>query len=271
MRHPLLALAAAAAVTLLPACGGSEDGRAALAGTADRLAEIRSGRMALKLTIEPRDDPDAGRVGFELAGPFSLPRDGALPTARLEYTQIAGPRTGGATFVSTGEAAFVEVDGTAYALPPAQAVGGGVDDGLGTLRVDRWLKEPSAEEAGPGTERIVADLDVAAALTDLFDTARRAGAGDALPEITAEEAERIGGSVREARVEVVTGNDDRLMRKLDAHVEFGLDVPESLRDSLGDVVGATVRFTLELDDHNEPVTVEAPGGARPFAELPASG
>lgn len=59
---------------------------------------------------------------------------------------------------------------------------------------------------------------------------------------------------------VLTGKQDRLLRKLALSFSLGSDVPENLRDAIGeDAVGASFSFDLELDKVNEPVALGGSG------------
>ena len=64
-----------------------------------------------------------------------------------------------------------------------------------------------------------------------------------------------------------TGKDDRLLRRLLMEAEIGFDVPRELRRALGDLVGATITFELEVADPNRRVTVEEPASPRPYSDL----
>ena len=109
------------AAFFLSACGGDgDDAEDVLAETDERLEEIESGSLSMRLVVTPKCE-DAETVGFELRGPFSLEGAGQLPVARIAYTQTRGSERGTVTIVSTGRKAYVEVDGQAYELPSEQA------------------------------------------------------------------------------------------------------------------------------------------------------
>ena len=98
-------------------CGGESGGGGsatdALAETAENLGAIESGDLSLRLVVAS----DGTDVGFELDGPFALAEDGGLPVAEIEYTQLAGAEEETATFISTGEKAFVETEGAGLRAP----------------------------------------------------------------------------------------------------------------------------------------------------------
>ncbi len=269
---------AAVAVVLAAGCGnGAGD---ALDETASKLGEIRSGQISLKLAVTP-STPDA-QVGFELSGPFSLPeRDGELPEAALGYTQIAGPERADVEFISSREAAWIEVDGQAYELPPDQLegltdVGAGGASPLGDLDVASWTKDAELADGEPvdgvETQRIHAEVDIVKALNDALSVAGEVG-GDGEPAglqpIEGSDADQLERAVRSSSVEVLTGTEDRLLRRLTIDLDIGLDAPRELAGGLGNLSGAKVRLDLRIDDPNEPVKVEEPTGALPYSDLPS--
>ncbi|MFN2471433.1 MAG: hypothetical protein ABR583_10715 [Gaiellaceae bacterium] len=275
-------IAASLAVLALAAgCGGdggegAADARDRLARTAAKLGEIRSGVLDLRLVLDPKGN-DTERVGFEVHGPFALDEGGAARFS-VDYTQIHGEREATVKLISTGKQAYVTVGGTSYELPPGQAAelrdaGGAVggDDGLGQLELDDWIQDPRLSDGddvgGDETDRISARLDVAAAAEDLLALARDAGAGD-VGELSQEELKRLRDAVDEATIEVLSGSDDDLLRRLDIDASLGLDVPDELADLVGEVVGAKLDVELTIEHPNEPVAVTAPTDARPPSEFP---
>jgi hypothetical protein len=251
--------------------GGEGEADEALGETADSLAEIRSGTLELRLIVAPREGDE---FGLELDGPFELPEEeGALPELDLDYTQIAGERRGTVGLVSTGDAAFAVVDGQAYELDDGETAelrtASRSLGGLARLPIDDWIDEPEladgGEVGGAETDLIRGDLDLVAAANGLIDLAR--GFGPPLPGLAGANADRVRDAARETSVQVWTGADDRLLRRLLLEAELG-DVPGPLGLVLGDVVGATITFELGVTDPNRPVSVEAPRDPRPSSERP---
>jgi hypothetical protein len=271
----LVPIAASACVLAATGCGGGgggagdESANDVLAQTARNMGEIRSGDLSLRLVVSSED----AEVGFELDGPFALAEEGKLPVAEVEYTKIAGDETATATFLSTGDQAYVEVEGETYRLPPEQAeplraVGGGEGDGgLGELRIDGWLRDPELEEGedvgGDATDRITADVDAVAVANDLLALVGSLG-GEAGGALEGESAEQLRRAVESATVEVLTGKDDRILRRLALEAELSAEVPAELREQLGELPGATFELVLELANPNEPVEVEEPTDAQPL-------
>jgi hypothetical protein len=263
------------ALTLAPTLagcggGGSED---VLSETASNLGEIESGVLVLRVLVEGTGDVE-GQVGFELDGPFALAKEGKLPLAEIAYRKIAGDETAEATFISTGERAFVETAGQTYELPDAMVAGlrapeggGQAVEGLEELEIGDWIIEPETTDGGQvggaETDRIRSRLDVVAAVNDMLELARRLGAPD-LGKLEGDGAEQLRRSVRSSSIDVFTGREDRLLRRLAIDVEFGATGPPELEQVLGELGGAHVVFDLEIGEPNEPVEVAAPTDAQPF-------
>lgn len=265
---------------LVGGCGSGPSAEEVLAETADRLGDIRSGTLALSLTVAGRDGDPASAAGFELRGPFSLEGPGPLPVARLDYTQIAGAERETVTLISTGDRAFVEVDGRAFDLPPEQEaslrdvledVG---EEGAGELPLDDWIEAPRLSDGGrvdgAATDRVDARLDVPAAVNALSALANGTGAsaGGMLPRVTDADAEMLERSVRTAQLELRTGAEDRLLRRLAVDLDFALAPPPALQPRLGRLVGLQIDFRLGIDRVNAAVSVEAPEDVLPSSALP---
>lgn len=266
VRSSLLLGALAAA---LAACGG--DGAEEVLGeTAANVGQIRSGVLDLALVVEPHDGEP---FGFEIRGPFSLAGDDGLPVLDVEYTQIANGERASVKLVATGGKAYAVVDRQAYELTDEQAsslrgAAAGAR-GLEELALDDWIVDPEIGDggvvAGDETERVRGEIDVVAAANGLLELARSFGTD--LPAIEGTHAEQLADAVRSTLLEVHTGKDDRLLRRLLLEADFGLDVPRDLRAALGDVVGARVSFRLAVVKPNTEVRVGAPDSALPYDAL----
>jgi hypothetical protein len=250
-------------VLLGSGCGGLGAG-SPLAVAGDNLAEIRSGDITLRLVAATHAGAE---TGFAISGPFSMPEDDSLPEAELTIEQI-GPQSGDPVlFISTGETAFVEIDGDAYELSPEQvnSLRGSSQPGdegpFDGLDLDTWVTNPEVSEGdvvdGVETETIRGRLDVVAAANDLFSMARDFG-GVVVSDIESEEAERLRNAVESATLEVVVGKNDGLLRRLDIDVDLSAAAPERLEPALSDLLGVGFELFLEIEDPNEDVDIEAP-------------
>ena len=259
-------------------CSSGTDDGGALAETAEKLSDIKSGDMSVEMTIAPSGG-GAESAGFTLEGAFDMDSGDDLPLADMEFTRLAGGEATTFGFISTGQKAFVEIDGQPYELAQDQlegfagaGSGGGNDtDGLGELQIGEWVRNQQVNDGGTAggaeTDRITADLDVVKALNDLFALAGEV-APTGLDPIEGDEADQLERSVETARLEVLTGKDDRLLRHLEIDLGFGLRAAAGdLQEVLGDLAGATLHFEMSISDPNRDVEVDEPPGARPLSEL----
>ena len=266
---------AAGLVVALAACG-AEPAEVVQETTAN-LDDIKSGHLDLVVRASSPDTEGAGAAGFEISGSFQLPEEGALPLADIEYTDLAAedPMTQG--FISTGEAAFIVIDETAYEIPPEQAEilrGGTEGEGLfDQLEVSGWIRDPELSEGeerfGESVDRVTGQLDVVQAMNDLVLTAQRFGRSD-LAAIEGAEADRLENAVSSSRIELLTGSEDRLLRSVSLEIEFAVDEALELAEILGPLAGATFELDLQITDPNQPIEVEAPVDPLPLDELEPS-
>jgi hypothetical protein len=248
---------------LLAGCGSSASPAvSALRDTAKKLDDVRSARLDLKLSAE---SPAArGPVGFALRGPFALPDKAGLPVADLQVTELRGARTVTSRFVSTGQQAYVVRDGHVMSLPGGGGVTvGGDGGGLGSLRIDHWLRDPKVSDGGDvgGTEtdHVTAGLDVATAFDDLGRLGERLGTSAlaGLRPLDARSKAALAKAASHSSIEVWTGKKDRLLRRLVLHVTLaaGDKLPATLRS----MAPVTLSLSLDLSAVNEPVHVDPPG------------
>jgi hypothetical protein len=270
-----LALASALLALAAGACGGGSESASspqdALAETARNLGDIQSGTLGLRVSV----GSDGEEAGFVLEGPFAFAENAdALPLADLEYTQAAGGESETVRFVSTGEKAFVVVGGQAYELPDDQVAslrgtgsGEGSAGGLEELRIDDWFQEPGLSDGGSvggaETDRVRARLDVVATANDLLELAGTLG-GSVGGRLEGEGAEQLRRAVESAAVEVYTGKEDRLLRRLVVEARFRAAPPPELEQAFAGLPSADFRLELTIDEPNSEVTVEEPANAQPF-------
>ena len=258
---------------LLASCGGSSGAAKALEETESKLAEIRTGTLSLVLLASSTTAADGEGAGFNVEGTFAVgEKKGALPVADLEYTRITGAERRTTRFLSTGTRAFVQIDGRLTELDEAQVAGLRVQDegsggGLEGLTLRRWFDDP---ELAPGpdldgaTDQITGKADAVAILNDVIALTEQLGANDgAVRTLEGDAADRVRRAVADARAEVVTGRDDRFLRRADVSVDLAV-TDSRVRDALGDLAGARLTLTLEVKNRNQrvEVTVPQPQGGR---------
>jgi hypothetical protein len=249
----------AMAVLPLAACGGETEATAAQDSTATALLRETFSNL-----------PESGRIDLSakgdgatltVRGPFADVGARGIPRFALEATAEHGGRTLRAGATSIGDKGYVVYEGTAYEVPDQlfrllratlEARGGP------TLGLDptRWIRDPRvAGESGDGSARVIritGAVDVPRLLADL-QRLRRLAPGGPAPGMTARERRALARKVRNARVEVSTGAEDRRLR--------GLLVTAQVRGK------GAVRLEVTLTKVGEPQTIEAPPDPQPFAEL----
>jgi hypothetical protein len=254
-RRSAVAAAVVAAGLAGLSCGGaSDDPRSALRDATAGLGKIRSGTLHLKVQLTPHGG--RGPVGIGLDGPFDLDAGTPLAVADMKVTRFLGGSTSVVRVVSTGRKAWAGEDGKLRPLTDAQAqqlklAGGERSLSAADLDLSRWVRDPSVADGpklgGDATTRIRGRLDASAVLRDLgrLAGARAAQTGDAAE------------TLRDDAVEVLTGADDGLLRRLSAGARLVL--PERLRALAGGAGDVRVRIEATIERPNREVTVRAPG------------
>ena len=250
-----------AAVLLSGCAGAAGPAGPALQATAKNLERIESAVLSVSVRMEPKD---AEPFGYDIEGPIRLGQDGAPPVADVEYTQIANGQDDTVRLVlqedGTGwiERQGERIDLTAEQLEELRSSGSLLgEDGLATLSFEQWIQDAKLSGGPDGTDKVTADLDVSAAMAGL---AALSGVLQQDVVLSAEQRRQVAEAVDESSFELLTGETDRLLRKLALSFTLGSDVPENLRDAIGeDAVGASFSFDLELDKVNEPVELGRSG------------
>lgn len=254
MTRRLLILAGAA---LLAGCASGGSAGPVLQQTATKLDTIESGVLSVSVRMEPKDGEE---LGYDIRGPIRLAKDGELPAADVEYTQVANGESDTVRLVLAEDGSgWVERAGRRIDLSEKQLAelreSGSLlgENGLETLSFEQWIVDPELSDGPDGTDKVTADLDVATAMAGLSALSGVLGQD---VRLTAAQRTQVADAVDESSFELLTGKDDRLLRKLALAFTLGADVPEDLREAIGDdAVGAGFSFELELDDVNEPVEI----------------
>jgi hypothetical protein len=296
LRSVLVLLVLSLAALGLVACGS---GSAADKSVDELLSQtfgsdkaVRSGRIDAALDISPRQASSrSSALRLALRGPFQSQGKGKIPKFDLSLSFKRAGQTVSAGVVSTGDKGFLKLGRQAYdvgdqlykrfaaAYLAAQKKSGGKDGtSLKSLGIDPrgWLKDArkvgEAKIAGADTIRISAGIDVPKLLQDvdsLLAGARQLGVTGApdVARLTAEQRQDIARAVRSAAVDIYTGKDDTILRRL--ALKVGLDVPADARRSLGGLTSGSLALDLTINEVNEAQSIDAPKGAKPLAELTA--
>ena len=290
MRWPLLLLILIACAAGLVACGGDDvDVDKTLAETFGENKDIKSGRLDLGFRLDAKGNQGLnGPVSVRLAGPFESTGADQLPKFAFQATLDAGGQAVRAGATSTGEKGYVTFQGENYVLPDnlyeqfkkgyAQQAkqNQARDEGVSfkALGVDprRWLTDPEVvsddeEVGGVETIHIRAGVDVPKLLEDVNRILARAERiqGQQARQLTEAERKRIADAVKDPRIDIWTGKDDKILRRLNVQLRF--EVPESSRQQARGLQSGSLRFDLTLADINKGQSIETPKDAKPLNDL----
>lgn len=302
LRSVFYLLVAALATALLAGCGGDgqASGKAASSSTnVDQLLretfagdkKVKSGQVALAMAVDAKGAKELdGPVRLKLTGPFESRGDKRLPAFELDAAFSGAGQDLKAGATSTGDKAFVNFNNTDYAVSDqlfkqleagyeqaqkeAADSNGGKQTSLATLGIDpsRWLTNArNAGEAKVGdadTIKITGGVDVGRLLDDVNTALGKAaalglqGSGQVPQKLTAQQRKEITDAVRDAKVEIYTGREDKILRRMVVAVDV---VPPA--DSADGVTSAAVRLDLSLTDVNQDQEIKAPSSTKPLDEL----
>jgi hypothetical protein len=292
---PLALLLAAMA---LVACGGDDKdtGGKAVSSTSDPQKilddtfsggdkKVESGKfdLTVKLNATGGGSTLNGPIDVKLGGPFQSEGKGKVPKfdIDLEFSGAGQNIKAGAT--STGEKGFIAFNGQEYAVPDdvfKQFSQGYVQaqsenkSSKGTLKElgispQNWLKDPKADGdstvGDTDTVKVTGDIDVPAMLDDINTLLSKAGSlgipntGQLPSKLTDEQIKQVEDAVKSASVEIETGKDDSILRR----IAFTL----AIEDPAGSGGKADIDFELSLTDLGEDQEVSEPSDTKPLNEL----
>lgn len=262
--------------------GDSADARTILNETFSGAKDVRSADVTLRLTLAESGGGESFSIG--VGGPFQTGGDRELPEFDMELDADLGAQGQfRAGVVSVDERLFVEWMGDTYSVPgelldqarsrldqQSETERGQSLESYG-IDPQSWIDDPEVvgqeDVGGTETDHISGTLNVTAFLDSvdrlLAEVDRQglaAASGQDVPDrIPADDRAEIERSIRDARVDIWTGTEDRILRKL----QVGLDVQPADADERG----GDVDFVLQFDGVNEEQSITAPSGARPIDEL----
>jgi hypothetical protein len=158
----------------------------------------------------------------------------------------------------------------------AKQASGEQDQSLASLGIDprRWLtdarNEGESKVGDTDTIKITGNVDVPKLLDDVnaaLEKIRALGVqgSDQIPDkLTEAEKRQTAEAIERLDVEIHTGADDRILRRI--VVALGLRLPEGAATA-GGAQSADIRFDFQLLDVNEDQEIQAPENAKPFEEL----
>jgi hypothetical protein len=291
LRFTLL-LALVALAFGLVACGG-DDGDAASEDVDTLLEEtfsgdknVDSGNLSLKLELDAEGGDLQGPVTVTLSGPFQTEGENELPKFDFDVSFEGAGQSFSAGATSTGDKGFVSFQGTDYAVTDeifqqfkqgfeqAQSQSQGDEQSLADFGIDprNWLtnaKNEGASKVGDDeTVKITGGVDVDKLLDDIDKTLpeirkQAQGAGEIPDRLTSEQRQAVRDAVKDIRVEIHTGAEDKILRRLALTMSI---TPPANTEGV-DVQSADISFDLSLTGVNEDQSIEAPEDTKPLDEL----
>ncbi len=249
--------------------------------------KVDSGRFDLAMTVnaEGGGSPLTSPIEISLGGPFQSQGEKEIPKFDIDVSVsgIPGQDTIEAGATSTGDAGFVAFNGQEYAVSDevfqqfkagfeqAQAEQTGDQPTLASLGIEpqTWLTDPQTDGdstvGDTDTIKITGAIDLPKMLADVNDLLSNADSlgvpdtGQLPTELTDEQIQQVEDTVKTATVEIETGKDDSILRRM----AFVLDI----EDPAGSGGKASIDFDLSLTDLNEEQEIETPEDTKPFDEL----
>jgi hypothetical protein len=269
---------------LLAACGSEsgndEDPQRVLTETFNNPTPIRSGNFDLAIKLQTHGGETPGTLEIKLGGHFQSQAPDQFPQFDFDVSLRAesGSQTisGSGGLTATGDRAFVNIQGTEYAVPQqlydrftsafAQLQSRDSDPQAGllqTLNIDpaAWLtdlqNEGTEDVEGQKTIHISGRANVPQIVEDLRTIAR--DAGRSLGNVDTSRLDRLNSTIQSGEVDVNSGETDKLLRRLG--LEFDLKPPPG---TSGAPDSLEVHFQLNLADVNKPQNIRAPANAQPL-------
>jgi hypothetical protein len=288
----LLALVALSAA-FVAACGGDDSDQASSSTDVNELLtqtfsgekKVDSGKLDMSLRLDQTSGSgDNGAVTVRLSGPFVAGDKKELPQFQLAFAFDGGSQSVDAGATSTGDKAYVAFQGTDYVVSDQifrqfkagyqeaakKSGNSGNNQSFATLGIDprKWITNPhNAGEAKVGdadTIKITGGIDVNKLLDDINTALAKvgqlglSGSGQVPDQLTAAQKNKVVAAVKDPRVEIYTGKDDQILRRL--VVNMGVD------DAASKTAGK-VALDLSITGVNDDQEISAPSGAKPFSQL----
>jgi hypothetical protein len=279
-----LALALASAL-LLAACGGGggndENPQQVLTQTFSNPTPIKSGNFDLDFKIDANGGQSPGTLEVKLGGQFQTQAQGQFPQFDFDVSLRAesGSQTisGSGGLTATGDRAFVNIQGTEYAVPQQlydrftssysqlqSQNGSNPQTGLlQRLNIDlaKWLtdlkNEGTDDVEGQQTIHISGKANVPQIVADLKTIAK--DAGRSVGRVDVSQLGQLNSTIQSGEVDVNSGETDKLLRRLG--LEFTLKPPAGTPGAPDSI---DLHLQLNLADVNKPQRIEAPSGAQPL-------
>jgi hypothetical protein len=282
----------------------SEDPQTVLDETFSNDQSISSGNLSLTAGVDASGD-QGGSFQASLSGPFQGEPDNPQAIPQLDWTaSVKGSGAGQSIdfnggLVVTSDNAYVEYNDKAYevgadafkqvkdqleaqagstgATPTSFAEGckqaleqAGASDTSGCdIDLESWLtnlsNEGTEDVGGTSTVHVHGDLDVNKVLTD-FGNLASAFPGASSSGFDPSQLGAFSDAVTDASMDVYSGEDDHLLRKLDLNLTID---PSAIAGGAVAIPidNIEISFGIELTDVNQTQTISGPSNAQPISQL----
>ena len=270
-------------------CGGSssntEDPQKVLDETFNNPTKITSGKLAIGVDGSAQGQ-QSGSFKATISGPFQAEENDPTAFPQFDLTANVSGSSGGpsisfnGSLIATKDNAYVEYQNQAYEVGSdvfqqftksyAQAAqqnqakkGQSVFDRFG-IDPSTWLtnvsNEGTTDVEGTETIHIHGDADVAKIFSDLQKASQQTGG--TTQQVTPQQLDQIKSAVKQASIDVYSGTDDHLLRKLALSLQIA--PPAGTGATVSTV---NVNFSITFSDVNQPQTITAPSNSKPISEL----
>ncbi len=296
--RPILLCLLASLALVVGACGGSSGGGDKASADTDvntlladtfngKDKKVTSGKLDLELKIDAKNTQGvSGPVTVSVKGPFQSEGKQKLPKFKIDFAFEGAGQSIKAGLTSTGAKGFVNFQGSDYVVTEqlftqfktgyeqAQKKGNTNNQSLSSLGLDprKWLTNAKNEgDAKVGSDdaiKITGGVDVNKLLDDVnkaLTKARSLGVSgtQTLPtQLTAAQRKQVTDAVKNPKVEIYTGKDDKILRRM--VVALGIVAPKSSSSPNG---SADFRLDFSISDLNQDQTISEPASPKPFSEL----
>ncbi len=289
----LLALVATLAIGVA-ACGGggesassSTDVNTLLSDTFKGNKNVKSGKLNLSPKIDAKGAQGVnGPITINVSGPFQSQGKQKLPKFKIDFAFAGAGQNVKAGLTSTGEKAFVNFNGTDYAVSNQvyeqfkagfeQAQKNGTSkqqQSLSSLGLDprQWLTNPKNEGetkvGGDDVIKITGGVDINKLLEDVNSALQKTkqlgvqGTQSLPSQLTAAQKKQVTDAIKDPKVEIYTGKDDKILRRM--VVDLGIVAPKG-SSTTG---SANINFDLSISDLNKDQSISEPSNTKPFDQL----
>ena len=267
--------------------GGSEDPNQVLDQTFNNPTKVTSGNLAISLNGSA-EGSQSGSLTATIDGPFQGETSNATTFPQFDLTAKVSASGAGQSFsfdgglIATKDNAYVDYQGQAYevgssvfqqfktayeksAKKAKSEQGSQSSSILEQFGIDpkTWLTNVSNEGDesvdGQDTIHIHGDANVDQIVSDLQKIAQQTPGGPS-QKLTPSQLDQVKSAIKDASVDVYSGTDDHLLRKLSLSL--------SIAPPAGSGVSSVeVDFSVTISDLNQPQTITAPSGAKPISGL----